>query len=370
MQLLAPLTLAGAERVVLNQLRYLDPARFEQHVFLQLNARRPDDLVAAEVRKLGIEPETYHLERLFDWQQVREVAGALKRHKIDILHTHGYRTDVIGYLATRSSRVPRVSTVHGWIANTRRAHVYHFLQKLALRHFDHVIAVSDDIRDRLLRCGLRPERVVKIGNTVDLAALSRLNGDRPRGGETVVGTVGRLSPEKGLTHFLQAAREVLNARDDVRFLLIGDGPQREELAGLARALGIEDRVHFAGFVPEPAEIYAALDIFVLPSLSEGMPISLLEAFAAGRPCVATSVGGVVELLGRDGLGLMVPPADAKALAKAILSLLNSPSLAAEMARRARQQVVAEYSPGPWARRIEQVYASLAPGRVTSAGANS
>lgn len=356
MHLLAPITFAGAERVAVTLLRCLDRDRFEPSVCLQLNARRPDELTARELRRLGLEPETIFLKKTFEWRQVKELAAIIKRERIDVLHTHGYRTDVTGYLASKLAPVKLVATAHGWITNSRKARFYHLLQKLALRSFDQVIAVSEPIAAELRRCGVK--RLIKIANAVELPSaaaesdLRRQLGLAPQA--QLIGTVGRLSPEKGLHHLLEAAVKLSADLPEALFLIVGDGPARTELEALSASLGLSGRVIFHGYCADVAQVYPALDLFVLPSLTEGMPMALLEALSYGVPVVATRVGEVPALLG-DGRGRLVSPGRPEELAQAISGLLADPAAARAMAGRARQHLAEHYSLEAWRKQIEGVY---------------
>lgn len=365
MQMLAPLTLAGAERVVLNMLRHLDALRFEQFVCLQLNAKRPDPSVLAEVRRLGSEPDIVYLRRTFEWRQVREVAAALRTRRIDVLHTHGYRTDVTGYLAARLAHVPIVATVHGWIANSPKAHLYHYLQKQALRRFDHVIAVSDAIAAELIRCGVPRPRLCKITNAVQLpdappegnGLLRRELGLPPQA--KLVGTLGRLSREKGLAYFLEAAAMLQADFPEALFVVVGEGRERPALERQAERLGLGGRVRFYGYRRDIEHVYPALDLYVLPSLTEGLPMSLLEAISYGVPFVATAVGEIPVLLGEAAGGGLVAPGNAAALARAMGAALSDPEAARQKAARIRGELEEHWSLEHWRTSIEDIYLRLA-----------
>jgi glycosyltransferase involved in cell wall biosynthesis len=171
----------------------------------------------------------------------------------------------------------------------------------------------------------------------------------------MVTNVARLVPQKGQSYLVEAAARVVEGRADVRFALVGDGPLRSEIMDQASALGISDKVVITGIRADVPRILAASDVFVLSSLWEGMPLSLLEAMAAGSPAVATDVGGVAEVLDHGALGTMVPPGDPAALAVAIAGCLDHPESAGERAREAQSFAEQKYGMQTMIRKWEQVY---------------
>jgi glycosyltransferase involved in cell wall biosynthesis len=231
-------------------------------------------------------------------------------------------------------------------------------QKMHAAAIDRYIAVSSEVERRLRDdLGVSQARLSVVHNGIETAP-ERPQGDASlkvwlqRGsGLPVVLTVARLHGQKGHDHLLAAATLV----PDAVFVLAGDGPERDRLQDRARQLGLADRVRFLGQRGDVAALLDACDVFVLPSLYEGLPLSVLEAMAAGKPVVATSVGGTDEVL-IDGVnGRLVPPADARSLASAIAAMLSDPVAASRMAFEGRARVSACFSAEAMARGVEQVY---------------
>jgi glycosyltransferase involved in cell wall biosynthesis len=176
--------------------------------------------------------------------------------------------------------------------------------------------------------------------------------------QVLFGTLARMVPVKGLADLLEAAA-LLRAREPrAVFALAGDGPLRPSLEAQAANLGLEETVHFLGFTPESADVLAALDVFVLPSLDEGVPLALLEALAAGKPVIASAVGGMAELLSDQVDALLVPPAAPPRLAQACATLVHDESLRAALGRRARSLARERLSAGRMAAEVYDVYSSL------------
>jgi glycosyltransferase involved in cell wall biosynthesis len=175
--------------------------------------------------------------------------------------------------------------------------------------------------------------------------------------------VARLQPEKGVATFLKAAARVSKASPEARFLVVGDGPLREELLGLAGRLGMEDRVRFLGYRTDARALIGLLDVLVVPSLTEGSPLIVLEAMAAGVPVVASAVGGIPDQARHGEEGLLVPPGDPEALAGAMGELLRDPSRARLLGAAGRRRTENEFSHETLVRRIEGIYRAVLEGKI-------
>ena len=230
----------------------------------------------------------------------------------------------------------------------------------ALRNLDRMVAPSRQVEAELCAFGFSLERIVRIPNGVDLSQFAPASDRdavrralRVRG--RVVCCVGRLDPQKGLAVLVEAWRRVVAAFPDVHLWLIGKGPQEHELRRVAERLGLADRVWFGGGQPDVRSYLQAADIFVLPSLAEGMSNALLEAMACGLPCVATRIGGNEELITDRVNGVLVAAGDSNALADAIIRLFNDSAMAARMGRQTRQTVEQHYDLHAIADRYLTVY---------------
>jgi glycosyltransferase involved in cell wall biosynthesis len=211
---------------------------------------------------------------------------------------------------------------------------YEFLDALFLRGFDAVVAVSDVIAESLHLSGIRRSQICVIDNGIDLPFFSQapatLDEKINKGQKLIVGTVGRLVPQKGMEYFLGAAREILQVFPNVNFVVLGDGPDRERLEQFVIDAGIKENVLFAGVCTDMPGAYASMDIFVLASIDEGMPMAVLEALASKKAVIATRVGAVPRLIIPEKTGLLVEPRDVRALKQAIVRLLNDSCLRAQL----------------------------------------
>lgn len=224
---------------------------------------------------------------------------------------------------------------------------YAVLDRFVLKRFDKVISVSDVPSNILRRSRVAPNKIAIIPNGVDAerfaSAAPSLRKQLASEGVPLVGFVGRLVPDKGGEILLRAARLVLATRPNAKFVFVGEGPSRKQWEALATELGIEKQVVFLGARHDMPGVYSSLDIVVLPSFIESLPMCLLEAMAAGKPVISTRVGAVPQLLASDEIGLVVEPHNVEALSTAIVRVLENQELAFRLGKNARQHVVRSFS---------------------------
>ncbi len=284
----------------------------------------------------------------------REVVERARTLAAEVVHTHGYRADVVDAPATHRAGFVTVCTLHGFTGGGLRNRLYERLQRRLARRLDAVIAVSDPLRDFLLEEGVAADRLHVVRNGwCSTAPLLERNAAREVlgvGDSFVIGWVGRVSREKGPDVFVDAIRSL--DMDDVEALVIGDGPLRESLA--ARASG--PPIRWKGVVHRADTLFAGFDAFVLSSRTEGTPLVLLEAIRAGVPVVATRVGGVPDVVGSEEAAL-VPPEDPAAIAAAIRELRADPESARRRAAAARRRIAEQLGPERWVEAYQRVYHS-------------
>jgi glycosyltransferase involved in cell wall biosynthesis len=340
MMVLTSAVRGGVEEVVLGLLQRLDPTEFRLSIAAPralLDALAPD-LAGVRVDALGAEVESL--------ARVGTLAAFMRRIRPEVVNPHLFRSTAVAAPLARALGVGRVvETYHGreaWRQGPLRGRF--LADRWIARLVTRVIAVSRGAADFLVHGkGYPPGKIVVVPNGRDLTRFARgahretvrkelgLDVDAP-----VVGVVGRLETQKGHVHLLEAWPAVVTAHPDARLLIVGEGSLREVLAERARALHATDSVIFTGFRSDVPRVLDAIDVLALPSLHEGMPLTAIEAAAAGRPVVATAVDGTPEVV-RDGeTGALVPPADPPALARALLALLDDPAAVARMGREAHR----------------------------------
>jgi len=324
-------------------------------------------LEAAGIRRLNISGRDIS----FSPRLTRELAALVKAEKPDIVHTHG---SLSGRIAARMRKIPVVYTKHGQvrtpdrrgIASSQAGPFTRLVNRVATRVLaDRVIAVSDRVRKELEDSGIQPSMITVIPNGIDLSPYRQkakrtskakaADADAQGKRSFLIGTVARLSPEKGIDTLLDAAKIVVTSYPSARFVIAGTGPLERELAQKVRDLRLENCVRMVGFVDNVPGLFSGLDLYVLPSDTEGIPLALLEAMAAGLPVVATRVGGVPEVVVDGVTGFLVPPRQPKALAQAIVRLLVDPDLAKSMGASGRERAESMFDARVTAERTVQVY---------------
>jgi glycosyltransferase involved in cell wall biosynthesis len=356
----------GAENVMLDLSSELVSSGHTVTIGLFNNHRSPNLDLLKIARERKIETVVFDCRSRLDPGTIFQIAAFLKEKEIDLVHSHGYKSNIYAVLSNCLKKVKLVSTCHNWIAGDRKMKFYSGLDKMFLKRFDRIVAVSDPVRKALVDAGIRKEKIRKIGNGINLRQLevekSKVELVRqqlvpdPEG--VVIGTVSRLHSAKGIKYLLRAARTVLDCGKNCHFVIVGDGPERGELESEAKRLQVEKRVIFAGIRSDISALNAAFDIFVLPSLMEGQPIALLEAMAAGKPVVATRVGDIAQMLKEGEAGYLVPPADSKSISDSILRILNHPEEAEKKGGCGRREVIDHHTSVRMAEEYLETYRQL------------
>jgi glycosyltransferase involved in cell wall biosynthesis len=313
--------LYGAERWILALIRNLDPARIESHVAVIADQPGADAPLLDAAIQLSFKGHSIQAPGRFNWAAVRGLRHLVAQGGFDIVHSHGYKADIITWLALRGTATKIVSTPHGWSVNAgRKLQIYEALGRRALRRFDAVVPLSDDLYNGLVTDRSTANRLHKITNGVDIAEivaptveptdLTSFRGDGP-----VIGYIGQLIARKDIATLIDAFARW--HRDDARLVLVGEGDDRAALEAQAQSLGIARRLLFTGFRPDRLAWLKSFDAFVLPSQLEGIPRCLMEAMVAGVPVIASDIPGNRDIVQHDRTGLLFPVGDVAALTLAL-----------------------------------------------------
>ena len=366
LHLIAPTHFGGAERVVLNLAESIDRSRFNIVVGAFINVHFPKNEFVARMEKERIPYRIFWLRRTVDVDNIPRLVKLIRTQDIDIVHTHGYRSDIIGLLAARISSRPIIATIHGFVPINSRLRLYGQADLIALRFFDRVLPVSEHISESLRQSGISKDRITTIRNAIDVKASAdagseslkaRISFLKPKA-DLLIGIVGRLSPEKNVPGFLDVARRLAGKYDRLKFVVVGDGPERDCLEGLTMRLKLDGKVRFTGFVEEMEGIYASLDILVISSSMEGIPLTALEAMRRGIPVVSTRVGGIPEIIEHGVNGLIVEAGDMEALGKAVESLVIDNERYLTISQNARERIRRDFNHSSWIKRIQDCYVSV------------
>ena len=359
----------GAEKVVLsligninNELYELIPIVFTRYTQAGNKFFKYIGRVNRQYHKVPL--NNYKFKYVNPFSNIVEVYRLLKREKFDLIHTHGYRADVIGVILCKLTGLPIISTCHGFISNDRNLKIYNTLDRFSLRFFNKIITVSDSIKNDLIKNGINESKIIVIQNAVEEKIEDEIffyNRKEKRQllnikeDEFVLGYIGRLSEEKGIRYLIESSSILNDLNIPIKVLIIGQGPQQKELEDLAREEGIESKIILTGFQNEIETWFPSIDIFVLPSLTEGTPMALLEAMAYGIPVVASAVGGIPKIINSGKNGILVSPSEPEEIARAVSSICLKKDLYNRLSKMAKQTIKSKFNINEWANRIESVY---------------
>jgi len=355
--------IGGAEELVFTLLKMTDPSRYEVH--LVCLCKGP---FAHLVDKEGIPTLTIPMRHRMDVSKIKAVRSYIRKHQIDLIHTHGVRANLIGRPAAQRENIPIVTTFHSMLHYDYDALWKVFMARLLTMYGNHYtdrfIAISHAIKDDLLDMHIPADKIQVIHSGLDISKFTstqnpekirqQFNLDSDRLTFTMV---ARFHPVKGHRYFLEAARKLLDAGINAQFLLIGEGLYRRELEARARDLGIDTFVHMPGYYRQVEDVYRISDVLCVPSLMEGLGLVILEAMHFGVPVIASSVGGIPELIEDGKSGILIPPADVQAFYNAMYKLAVDQDLALALAREGKEQVK-HFTIENMARQVEECYSEL------------
>ncbi|MFH1665161.1 MAG: glycosyltransferase family 4 protein [Candidatus Omnitrophota bacterium] len=308
------------------------------------------------------------------WKALPALTRLIVDNGIQLVHAQTRVAQVLGYIVWKFTGVPSISTCHGFFKYRR----------LSRRMFPcwgrKVIAISDSVRKHLIEDFRVPSVfVTRIYNGIEVEKFSSISGMKDESlmrdtgigpGTLVIGAIGRLSPVKGFKYLVKAFKGIVSGGGDARLLIVGDGPERKAIKEQIRGLGIGDSVSIVSGNVCPDRYLSLIDIFCLPSVEEGLGLSLMEAMAAGRACVASDVGGVSELILSGEDGILVPPRDPSALCSAIERLASDAGLRQSLGENARKKAEKNFSIRDSVHRTIRVYREVVAESVghTASGA--
>lgn len=363
LQFLTVFGIGGTERQVLNLVQGLDTSRFG----VEVACLKRWGALLPEMEATGIPITEYRTTSLYNhvavWNQMRFLKHLIKR-KVEIVHTYGFYSNVF---AIPPARLAGAAAVVASIRDTGEhlTPMQRRIEKLFCRMADCIVTNAEAVRTRLTNEGYDAEKIVVIHNGIELSRYARkpneLGLHRELGvpsNTPLVAVFARLNELKGIEYFLRAAADLIKRFRNVRFLIVGDGASRLELEKYAEHLGLNKHVVFLGFRLDVPTLLSEISVSVLPTLSEGLSNSLLEAMAASVPVVATRVGGNPEVVQGGITGLLVPPRDAEALARAIGQFLEQPSLGKKFGLAGRERVSKQFALEQMTRATERLYEGL------------
>lgn len=327
-----------------------------------------EDTFYHEAKANNIHIEVFEQKNRADLAVINRLGEEIKKEGYDIVHCHGARANFIGMFLKNKIKIPLITTMHSdyeldFRDNFYKRLVFTNLNKLALKKFDYYIAISDTFKNMLISRGFNGDEIFTVYNGIDLEMEMDYIGKeeflRTRGidyqGETLVGIIARLDKVKDHETFLRAAKILIDDGEEVKFLIAGEGNDQKRLKELTKELGIEDKVHFIGFIDDPFSFYNAIDINTLTSLSESFPYAVLEGALMKKMIISTNVGGLKELIVDGETGYLIDVGDYKDLARRIKMLLENREKIKDMGENIYNKVRNEFSSDSMAREHVKIY---------------
>lgn len=353
----------GPDKTVLLIAEKANPQEFNIILMYMRGANDNEFQITKWAREKGLTVHEVIEHGKFDFDNLRQINRLIREFQIDIFHARDYKTCFIGFLLGMiNPRMKLVFTAHGWIVDSTKMKFYTWLNLVSLKKYHKIIAVSQATKKVMIDSGIDEKKIVVVYNAIDVDIWKRdkvLSTFRDElhipATSKVIGVVGRLRYEKDISTTLAVAQKVIQVRPDTYFVLVGDGPDREEAEKTVKQLGLEENILFVGFRKDALNIYAALDMFVSTSLTEGTPNTVLEAMAMEVPVVHTIVGGVPEMIEDGYNGILCRVGDVDGIAEATLSVLNDEEKAALLRQRGRESVCLKFSFATRLKMVEQLY---------------
>jgi len=327
--------------------------------------------IERQARMRGLEVNTLRIHAGLNPYGIYRILRKARANQVDVLHSHGYKGNILaGCIPKAIRKIPLVCTLHGW-TNTRRVSkmaLYEWLDRRMLPSKDAVIVVNKLMLNnpRVTAANIPGENLYVVNNGIDpdlhipdgqdSSDLGRID-DFTREG-FIIGAIGRLSFEKGYAYLLEATALLHKEGHKVRLVIAGDGPLKDELRRTMISLGIEDIVLFTGYIANAWRCHRYFDVLAISSLSEGLPITLLEAMRAGTPVISTRVGGIPDVIDEGKTGMLVAPGNAQELRDAIRLIINDPGLSTSLIQQATIKLREHYSSNIMALNYLSIYKKL------------
>ena len=353
----------GAERWVLALSKHLDNQQFSSELAITLEENSRDLTLVREWQSLPAIAHELPMQHRFDWRVVGQLVELIRERDIDVIHTHGYKSDILGVLAARRANIPVVVTPHGFEnAQDWKLRSFIWLGCQAMRFADRVVPLSPALTDDVKAFGIHPPQLTYIQNGVDLSEVEAVR-DNPNISATTdklrIGFIGQMISRKNIASLLRVFCQVHEALEgNVELVLLGDGESRPALEAQAKAAAAASDIHFLGFRDDRLRLLKSFDAFVMTSSLEGIPRCLMEACAMGIPVAAYDIPGIDQLITHDQTGLLAPFGDESQLTQYWLQLLNDPEYAQQLAQNSITFVNTHFSAARMAREYAVLFSEL------------
>jgi len=346
--------LYGAERWILALMRAFNSTNIRCTLINLADTRGEKSEVVKAAHQRGLEGFDFYTGGRFNLGAAVRLAKWSRQNRVHIIHGHGFKSDMLGLLTARIAGCKIISTPHGWsLEKDLKLKLYESLDRILFRFMHQVCPLSPDLAEEFKqKAGC--SNISLILNGVDLDEIDAVEGLEKSNKVFTIGYIGQLIERKNLHVLLKTIKKLDLVTDNIKLIIIGDGALRSKLEDNAEKLGIKNRISFMGFRPDAIKFLKTFDVFVLPSLMEGIPRCVMEAMACNVPVVASDIPGNRELVIHGKTGLLFPPGDVDNLTESILHIINNPDNAMKMAIEARNKIENEFS----SKRMAEEYANL------------
>lgn len=367
LQFICPTGYYGAERWIRALLRSLDGSLVESHLCITEEADSSDEIIS-HCEAFCDKTHKLQMRSKFDLSVVSRLVSLIKNNQIDIIHTHGYKSDILGIIAAKIAGIKSVCTPHGFEnAEDKKLKAFMWLGGKSFRHFDIVCPLSPQIKTDLTEIyQLNEQKIELIMNGVDLYEVEEalaLVTNAKKNDKFTIGYIGQLISRKNLTALIKAFSLFNSEIPNSELIIIGDGPENESLKSLTKKLNLTPHIKFLGFIPNRLDYLPLFDVFAMTSSLEGIPRCIMEAMAANTCITAFNIPGVDQVVINGKTGISVEYGDIEALSSTWSLLAKDESRRAKLANQGRKFVYEEFSSDAMARNYEALFSNLVTQRV-------
>jgi len=364
LQFICPVGFYGAERWVLAIANNLDPEQARCDLAVTEESAKQDLSIVTQYPKIEGKAFRIPMRSRFDLAGISQLCTLIREREIDVIHTHGYKSDILGLIAAKRCGIICVSTPHGFgKPSSRKLKAFIRLGAFCLRFFDKVVPLSQQLYDECLQYGVPEKKLQYVQNGVDLKEVETFRitkTDQPRrdDDEIIIGFIGQMIPRKKIDHILEIFNTLCLNHSNLRLQLLGDGESRQALETQANKMPCSDKVEFLGFRNDRLEKLKNFDLFVMSSSDEGIPRCLMEAIAMETPVAAYNIRGIDQLLSHNETAMLAPYGDKKALQECWENLLLDQTKAKQLAFQGRQFVLEHFSADRMAKEYMEIFQAL------------
>jgi glycosyltransferase involved in cell wall biosynthesis len=354
----------GSERVILTLGQNINREKFDMTLLCMDRNDGKSETLISTAKNVGIPAVTVAVSGKLDMNAIKKIRTIIKSKNVSIIHSHDFKSDFYGLLASVNLRTARVATAHGSTRDSLMKKFYLFFDEwLIYRFFDKIIAVSQKLKSELGDKYIRKDKIIVIQNGLGMDLVKpQKNSDEPplpiSEDKSVFAVISRLFPDKGHQYFIEAFSSVHRKYPDTIALIIGNGPRKNHIEKMVSGMGLVDSIYLCDVRNDMDQVYRNIDCLVIPSLTEGLPYVLLEAMAYRVPVLATSVGDIPLLVKNGNTGYLVSPRDIMALERSMVDFLNNRKEANRMAVNGQDLVREFFSADKMVRQTEDLYHSL------------